>query len=130
MSLRSPQMTSPRNRLQVFEVLRTMDFLLNSLLFILIGLQLPTIFGGLSGEPSPATLVLYAAVYIDYDGRFWLNGNYWVYPKTNEQACMEVARMPEGYCAGIYGCLERTWSPESGYRDPFVPLPVLNHRPA
>jgi Na+/H+ antiporter len=61
-SLRSPQMTSPRNRLQVFEVLWTMDFLLNSLLFILVGLQLHTIFGGLSGDSSPAKLVLYAAL--------------------------------------------------------------------
>jgi CPA1 family monovalent cation:H+ antiporter len=55
-------MTSPRNRLQVFEVLWTMDFLLNSLLFILVGLQLHTIFGGLSGDSSPAKLVLYAAL--------------------------------------------------------------------
>src|SRR5215207_5492610 len=61
-SLRSPQMTSPRNRLQVFEVLWTMDFLLNSLLFILVGLQLHTVFGGLSGEASLARLLLYAAL--------------------------------------------------------------------
>jgi NhaP-type Na+/H+ and K+/H+ antiporter len=54
-------MTSPRNRLQVFEVLWVMDFLLNSVLFILIGLQLSTISGELSGE-SPAMLVLYAVL--------------------------------------------------------------------
>jgi CPA1 family monovalent cation:H+ antiporter len=54
-------MTEPRNRLQVFEVLWVMDFLLNSLLFILVGLQLPTIFGQLSSE-SPGTLVLYAVL--------------------------------------------------------------------
>src|SRR5919202_1529039 len=61
LSLQSPEMTSPRNRLQVFEVLEVMDFLLNSLLFILVGLQLPAIFGRLSDE-SPATLGLYAAL--------------------------------------------------------------------
>jgi CPA1 family monovalent cation:H+ antiporter len=54
-------MTSPRNRLQVFEVLWVMDFLLNSLLFVLIGLQLPTIFGDLSSE-STVRLILYAVL--------------------------------------------------------------------
>src|SRR5215216_191660 len=60
LGLQSPKMTSPRNRLQVFEVLWVMDFLLNSLLFILIGLQLPTVFGELSGESPAMMLVLYA----------------------------------------------------------------------
>jgi len=61
LGLQSPRMTSPRNRLQVFEVLWVMDFLLNSVLFILLGLQLPAIFGELSGE-TPAVLALYAAL--------------------------------------------------------------------
>ena len=61
LGLQSPKMTEPRNRLQVFEVLWVMDFLLNSLLFILIGLQLPTILGELSNE-SPVTLILYAVL--------------------------------------------------------------------
>jgi CPA1 family monovalent cation:H+ antiporter len=61
LSLQSPEMTSPRNRLQVFEVLGVMDFLLNSSLFILIGLQLPTIFRELSNESS-VRLSLYAAL--------------------------------------------------------------------
>ena len=70
------------------------------------------------------------ALYVDYDDRFWLNGNYSIYPEPSEKACMEVARTPEGYCVGIHGCLEKTWSPQGGYTDPFVPLPVLNLRPA
>ncbi len=70
------------------------------------------------------------AMFVDYDDRFWLNGNYSVYREPSEKACMEVARAPEGYFVGIYGCHERTWSPEGGYTDPFVPLPVLNLRPA
>jgi monovalent cation/hydrogen antiporter len=61
LSLLSPRMTSPRNRLQTFDVLEVMDFLLNSVLFILVGLQLPTIFGELSSE-SPAMLAVYAAL--------------------------------------------------------------------
>jgi hypothetical protein len=69
------------------------------------------------------------AMFVDYDDCFWLNGNYSVYPKPSERACMEVARTQEGYFVGLYGCPERTWSPEGGYSDPFVPLPVLNLRP-
>jgi hypothetical protein len=68
--------------------------------------------------------------FADYDDRFWLNGNYSVYPEPSEKACMEVARIQEGYFVGLLGCPERTWSPEGGYSDPFVPLPVLNLRPA
>ena len=59
-------------------------------------------------------------MYVDYDDRFWLNGNYSVYPEPSQKACMEVARTPEGYFVGIYGCLDRTWSPEGGYTDLFV----------
>jgi hypothetical protein len=69
-------------------------------------------------------------MFVDYDDRFWLNGNYSIYPKASEKACMEVARTLEGYFVGVSGCLERSWSPEGGYSDPFVPLPVLNLRPA
>ena len=61
LSWRSPEMTSPRNRLQVFEVLWVMDFLINSVLFVLVGLQLSTISSDLSGEPS-VTLILYAVL--------------------------------------------------------------------
>lgn len=61
LSLQSPEMSAPRNRLQVFEVLEVMDFLLNSLLFILVGLQLPIVFSELSNE-SPVTLFLYAVL--------------------------------------------------------------------
>lgn len=57
----SPEMTSPRNRLQVFEVLWVMDFLLNSVLFILIGLQLNTVLERVSGR-SATDLILYAVL--------------------------------------------------------------------
>jgi hypothetical protein len=70
------------------------------------------------------------AIYVGEEHRFWLNGNYSVYPEPSEKACMEVARMADGYFVGLSGCLERTWSPEGGYSDAFVPLPVLNLRPA
>ncbi len=76
-------------------------------------------------------LVAFAlGVLYDYDDRFWLNGNYSVYPEPSEKACMDVARTSKGYFVGIYRCLDRTWSPDGGYTDLFVPLPVLNLRPA
>ena len=54
-------MTSPRNRLQVFEVLRVMNFLLNSVLFVLIGLQLHTVLGRVS-DRSTLDLVMFVAL--------------------------------------------------------------------
>jgi hypothetical protein len=69
------------------------------------------------------------AMFDDDEHRFWLNGNYSIYPEPSDRACMEVARTSEGYFVGLYGCLERAWSPEGGYSDPFVSLPVLNLRP-
>ena len=54
-------MTSPRNRLQVFEVMRVMNFLLNSVLFVLIGLQLHSVLGRVS-DRSTLTLVLFVAL--------------------------------------------------------------------
>ena len=58
----SPVMTAPRARLQAFSVWEVVPFLLNSVLFILIGLQLPTILEGLSGEYSMGSVILYAAL--------------------------------------------------------------------
>lgn len=60
----SPQMSTPRNRLQSSEVWQVLPFLLNSVLFILIGLQLPNIVGGISGEYPTASSLLYAALVI------------------------------------------------------------------
>ena len=56
----SPEMTAPQNRLQTSTVWEVLPFLLNSLLFILIGLQLPTILERLSGEYSAIEVLLYA----------------------------------------------------------------------
>jgi monovalent cation/hydrogen antiporter len=58
----SPQITAPRNRLQAFEVWEVLPFLLNSVLFILVGLQLPNILEGISGEYSTTSVLLYAAL--------------------------------------------------------------------
>ena len=56
----APRISSARMRLQGFAVWETLVFLLNALLFVLIGLQLPFILDGLAGEPA-GTLVAQAA---------------------------------------------------------------------
>jgi NhaP-type Na+/H+ or K+/H+ antiporter len=58
---RAPRISSPRMRLQGFAVWDTLVFLLNALLFVLIGLQLPMILDGLSGETA-GDLLLWCAV--------------------------------------------------------------------
>jgi CPA1 family monovalent cation:H+ antiporter len=57
---RAPRISSASMRLQGYAVWETLVFLVNALLFVLIGLQLPVILDGLSGEPA-ATLVGEAA---------------------------------------------------------------------
>src|SRR5215217_6137871 len=59
--LAPPRLTSPSTRLQAYSLWEILTFMLNSLLFILIGLQLPTILEGISEDYSPTTLTLYAA---------------------------------------------------------------------
>jgi NhaP-type Na+/H+ or K+/H+ antiporter len=56
----TPELTSPQQRLQGRAVWEILVFLLNALLFVLIGLQLPTIMEGLNDE-SAATLLGWAA---------------------------------------------------------------------
>lgn len=58
---RSPETLSATTRVQALAVWGTMLFVLNGLVFVLIGLQLPGILSGLTGW-SPAQLVAYAAV--------------------------------------------------------------------
>jgi NhaP-type Na+/H+ or K+/H+ antiporter len=59
---RNPETTAPRNRLQSFGLWEVLTFLLNSVLFILIGLQLPNILESISGEDSMMSVVLYATL--------------------------------------------------------------------
>jgi CPA1 family monovalent cation:H+ antiporter len=57
---RAPRISSASMRLQGYAVWETLVFLVNALLFVLIGLQLRVIIDGLSGE-SPASMVAEAA---------------------------------------------------------------------
>jgi CPA1 family monovalent cation:H+ antiporter len=48
---RAPELASPPTRLQAFAVWEVLTFLLNATLFVLIGLQLPVVMDGLTGQP-------------------------------------------------------------------------------
>lgn len=60
MSRKSPTYFSPTVRLQTVAVWDALEFLLNGLVFILIGLQLPYVLAGIKGY-SPMQLVVYGA---------------------------------------------------------------------
>jgi len=60
---RSPELVTPATRLQLFSVWDVIQFVLNAALFTLVGLQLPSIIDGISGE-SAAVLARDAALVI------------------------------------------------------------------
>jgi CPA1 family monovalent cation:H+ antiporter len=63
MGWRAPELITPATRLQAISVWEMVIFLLNAALFILVGLQFPSVMDGISGEPA-AVLVRDAALVI------------------------------------------------------------------
>jgi CPA1 family monovalent cation:H+ antiporter len=61
LGFRAPEISSPESRMQADGLWSTLTFLLNAALFILIGLQLPSIIDGLNGRPA-GEVIGYAAV--------------------------------------------------------------------
>jgi len=61
LGFRAPEIASPESRMQGYAMWSILTFLLNATLFILIGLQLPTIVDGLAGR-SAGEVVGYAAL--------------------------------------------------------------------
>jgi CPA1 family monovalent cation:H+ antiporter len=53
---RAPALITPSTRIQSYSIWEILIFLLNSLLFVLIGLQLPAVLDGLTGGESARTL--------------------------------------------------------------------------
>jgi Na+/H+ antiporter len=62
LSRRSSAFFTPTVRLQVFAVWDALTFILNGLVFVLIGFQLPVVIAGLHGY-SPRQLLLYGALF-------------------------------------------------------------------
>jgi CPA1 family monovalent cation:H+ antiporter len=58
---RASELTSPSTRQQLVGLWQLLVFALNSLLFVLVGLTLPSVLEGLEGEP-PGRLALYAVL--------------------------------------------------------------------
>ncbi|MBC7922672.1 MAG: Na+/H+ antiporter [Ferruginibacter sp.] len=78
LSWRSAEIFSTQTRLQAYAVWNTIVFLLNGVVFILIGLQLPAILAGI-GHFSPLALVGYGAL---VSGAVIVGRLLWVYPGT------------------------------------------------
>jgi CPA1 family monovalent cation:H+ antiporter len=62
LGFRAPSISTPESRMQAYGLWSTLAFLLNAALFILIGLQLPSIVDGLSGLPAGEVAGYAAAV--------------------------------------------------------------------
>src|SRR3954447_4623307 len=60
MGWRSPQLISPSSRIQAYAVWEVLVFILNGLLFVLVGLQLPSVLHAISDEDT-GKLVLWAS---------------------------------------------------------------------
>lgn len=63
LSRKSASLFSPAVRLQVVGAWDALTFILNGIVFVLIGLQLPYVLEGIHGRYSIGTLVLYGAVF-------------------------------------------------------------------
>jgi len=63
MSRKSTQFFSPAARLQVLGAWEALTFMLNGLVFVLIGLQLPYVLAGIHGKYGTGTLIFYGAVF-------------------------------------------------------------------
>ena len=63
MSRKSTQFFSPTVRLQVNGAWDALVFMLNGLVFVLIGLQLPYVLAGISGRYGTGTLIFYGVVF-------------------------------------------------------------------
>jgi CPA1 family monovalent cation:H+ antiporter len=74
----SPRLISPSTRIQAFAVWEILVFVLNSALFVLVGLSLSSVLDGISGI-SPGMLALYAAA---VSGAVILTRIAWVFPFT------------------------------------------------
>jgi monovalent cation/hydrogen antiporter len=63
MSRKSTQFFSPQARLQVNGAWEALVFMLNGLVFVLIGLQMPYVLAGIHGHYGIGTLIFYGAVF-------------------------------------------------------------------
>jgi Na+/H+ antiporter len=92
----APRISTPQMRLQGYAVWDTLVFLLNALLFVLIGLQLPLILDELSGE-SPQALIGYAVAVsgaVILTRLVWSHTIVWVVRALDRRAVQRARRTP------------------------------------
>jgi monovalent cation/hydrogen antiporter len=86
MSRKSTQFFSPAVRLQVIGAWDALTFMLNGLVFVLIGLQLPYVLAGIHGRYSTGTLIFYGAV---FSAVLILLRMVWVFPAVKAASFVE-----------------------------------------
>src|SRR3984957_11501313 len=86
MSRKSTQFFSPAVRLQVNGAWEALVFMLNGLVFVLIGLQLPYVLAGIHGKYGTGTLIFYGAV---FSGVLILLRMIWVFPAVKIASFVE-----------------------------------------
>jgi len=77
LSRQSTRFFSPRVRIEAYAVWNALSFILNSLVFVLIGLQLPSVLAGIRGQYGLGSLLLYGAL---FSGVVILLRLFWVFP--------------------------------------------------
>jgi Na+/H+ antiporter len=93
MSRKSTQFFSPAVRLQVVGAWEALTFMLNGLVFVLIGLQLPYVLTGIHGKYSTSTLIFYGAV---FSAVLILLRMIWVFPAVKAAAFVEKHWLKHG----------------------------------
>jgi monovalent cation/hydrogen antiporter len=86
MSRKSTQFFSASVRLQVNGAWEALVFMLNGLVFVLIGLQLPYVLAGIHGRYGTGTLIFYGAV---FSGVLILLRMIWVFPAVKIASFVE-----------------------------------------
>jgi CPA1 family monovalent cation:H+ antiporter len=77
LSRQSTRFFSPRVRIQVYAVWNALSFILNGVVFVLIGLQLPYVLAGIRGQYRLGALLLYGAL---FSAVVILLRLFWVFP--------------------------------------------------
>jgi monovalent cation/hydrogen antiporter len=63
LSRQSTRFFSPQVRIQIYSVWNALTFILNGVVFVLIGLQLPSVLAGIRGQYGLRALLLYGALF-------------------------------------------------------------------
>src|SRR5438445_3261685 len=77
LSRQSTRFFSPRVRIQIYAVWNALTFILNGVVFVLIGLQLPYVLAGIRGQYGLRALLLYGALFSAVGVLLRL---FWVFP--------------------------------------------------